>query len=69
MRRPKDSELPLALTAQELGVDYHTAWKMLLRGVLRGRKDGARWLVSRASIAAAKAAREDSEADGTPAAA
>ena len=45
-----DDSVPLAEAAFALGVPYLKARDMLLSGALKGRKDGSRWFVERASI-------------------
>ena len=48
----RNDEIGLAEAAMLMGVSWARAWSALLRGELEGRKDGARWKVSRASAEA-----------------
>ena len=50
-------EISLVEAAQELGLSYSVAQRLVLQGALVGRKWNGRWYVSTASIAAYKKKR------------
>lgn len=60
-RRPlttRKAEIPLAETAQRLGVSWAVAWRKVLTGELEGRKnDRGKWVVTEESVTNLLAAR------------
>ena len=42
--------IPLADAAMRMGISWERAWRLLLRGVLRGEKRGGRWFVSETTV-------------------
>lgn len=45
-QEPVTAEIGLAEAALRLKAGYHYAYRLLLTGVLQGRKSGGRWLVT-----------------------
>jgi hypothetical protein len=43
-------EIPLSEAARRLGISWHQAWRLLLVGALKGRKEGGRWVVEDSSV-------------------
>jgi len=54
-------EMSVPIAAQRLGVSWHVALRLLLRGELEGRKDdtGRYWLVTEASVERARSRRAE----------
>lgn len=45
-----NSEVPLAAAAQQLGISWQRAWRLVLTGELHGHQRGGRWFVRVDSI-------------------
>jgi hypothetical protein len=46
-----DDEMSLAAAAQQLGISWQRAWRLVLTGELDGRQRGGRWFVRSDSVA------------------
>ena len=55
---PPDTEMTLVEAAARLRVPWHTAYKWVLTGTLRGRQMGGRWFVSRQDVEELARSRE-----------
>ena len=49
-------EIALAEAAQQLGISWQRAWRLVLTGELEGRQRNGRWLVRVESVARRRAA-------------
>lgn len=55
-----EREVPLAEAALRLGLSWGQAWRLVLTGVLKGRKGrGGRWLVTADSVEQARELSRD----------
>jgi hypothetical protein len=51
MKEQKKAEISLAAAAQQLGISWQRAWRLVLTGELDGRQRGGRWFVQAESVA------------------
>lgn len=62
MEAELEKEITLSDAAHELGLSWAATWRLVLTGVLDGRRDASsgRWRVRRSSVQRAKRARGES---------
>ena len=50
VKKPRDLTVSLPAAAQLLGLSWGQAWRLVLKGVLRGRRVGGKWIVDATSV-------------------